>query len=86
MSFHAEELMSKQHQAHFERAVRIIGGSTATARLLGLYPSAVSNMIARGKPIDASYCPLIEQATGRRVKCEELRPDVRWDVLRGSAE
>jgi DNA-binding transcriptional regulator YdaS (Cro superfamily) len=34
---------------------------------------------ARGK-VPAEHCPAIERATG--VRCEELRPDVPWEVLR----
>lgn len=30
----------------------------------------------------AEYCPLIEKATKGVVRCEELRPDVEWAVLR----
>lgn len=35
--------------------------------------------------VPAEYCPRIEEATGGAVRCEDLRPDVRWDVLRGGA-
>jgi DNA-binding transcriptional regulator YdaS (Cro superfamily) len=38
----------------------------------------VSNWRARGVP--AERCPDIERVTG--VRCERLRPDVDWDVLR----
>ncbi len=30
--------------------------------------------------VPAEHCPAIERATG--VRCEELRPDVAWSVLR----
>jgi DNA-binding transcriptional regulator YdaS (Cro superfamily) len=33
------------------------------------------------KRIPAEACPDIERLTG--VRCEELRPDVAWGVLRG---
>lgn len=32
----------------------------------------------------ADYCPLIERATDGRVRCEDLRPDVAWGVVRGT--
>lgn len=35
--------------------------------------------------VPAEYCPAIERATGGMVRCEELRPDVEWDVLRQQA-
>lgn len=33
--------------------------------------------------VPADYCPDIEAITG--VRCEDLRPDVAWDVLRMQA-
>lgn len=36
----------------------------------------------------AEHCPTVERATRERgdvVRCEELRPDVAWDVLRMQA-
>lgn len=33
----------------------------------------------------AEHCPECERLTGGRVRCEELRPDVAWDVLRMQA-
>lgn len=30
----------------------------------------------------AQYCPAIERATEGRIRCEELRPDIDWAVLR----
>jgi DNA-binding transcriptional regulator YdaS (Cro superfamily) len=37
-----------------------------------------------GKPVKfpADHCPECERLTGGAVRCEELRPDVGWDVLR----
>lgn len=32
--------------------------------------------------VPAEHCPAIERATGGKVRCEELRPDVAWEVLR----
>lgn len=34
----------------------------------------------RTQRVPAEYCPDIEAITG--VRCEELRPDVNWSVLR----
>jgi len=44
--------------------------------------STVSMWKARGR-IPAEYCPAIERETG--VRCERLRPDIAWDVLRMKA-
>ena len=40
------------------------------------------------RDVPAEHCPAIERATaasGSVVRCEELRPDVAWGVLRESA-
>jgi DNA-binding transcriptional regulator YdaS (Cro superfamily) len=34
--------------------------------------------------VPAERCPAIEEATGGLVRCEDLRPDVAWSVLRGN--
>ncbi|WP_409976484.1 transcriptional regulator [Variovorax sp. CY25R-8] len=34
------------------------------------------------RQVPAERCPLIERATNHVVRCEDLRPDVAWDVLR----
>lgn len=35
--------------------------------------------------VPAERCPAIERATGGKVVCEDLRADVDWAVLRGTA-
>lgn len=72
-----------------ERAAEVLGSQTALADLLGVSKGAVSQWKEPGRRVPAEYCPLIERATrdrGRTVRCEELRPDVAWDVLRLQAE
>ena len=32
--------------------------------------------------IPAEHCPAIERETGGVIRCEDLRPDVEWGVLR----
>jgi DNA-binding transcriptional regulator YdaS (Cro superfamily) len=32
--------------------------------------------------VPAEYCPRIERLVERRVRCEELRPDIDWAYLR----
>ena len=46
----------------------------------------MSQMVGGTRPIPAEHCPAIERATGGAVRCEELRPDVAWSVLRATAE
>jgi DNA-binding transcriptional regulator YdaS (Cro superfamily) len=49
----------------------------ALADLLGKSKQAANSW---KKQVPAELCPLIEHHTG--VPCEELRPDVKWSVLR----
>jgi DNA-binding transcriptional regulator YdaS (Cro superfamily) len=72
--------------APLDRAAEILGSQTALAALLGVSKGAVSQWKDEGRRVPAEYCPLIERATGGRVRCEELRPDVAWDVLRQQCE
>lgn len=62
-----------------ERAAKLLGSQNALAALLGVSKAAVSQW--KDQRVPAEHCPLIEQATKGAVKCEELRPDVAWDVL-----
>jgi DNA-binding transcriptional regulator YdaS (Cro superfamily) len=64
-----------------ERAIDAAGGLTALARLLGLKSHAVIHQWRLNR-VPAEHCPSVEGATG--VRCEELRPDVNWGVLRAS--
>ena len=61
-----------------DEAIRQTGGTKQLADRLAVTAQVVSNWRARGVP--AERCPDIERVTG--VRCECLRPDVNWDVLR----
>jgi DNA-binding transcriptional regulator YdaS (Cro superfamily) len=65
-----------------DKAAEIIGSQTALANLLAVSKGAVSQWKEPGRRVPAEYCPLIERATGGVVRCEDLRPDMAWDVLR----
>ena len=65
------------------RAVKKAGGYGELARLIGVAPSLPS-MWRHRKNVPAEYCPAIERETG--VRCEALRPDVPWCVLRQSQQ
>lgn len=55
------------------------------ARILSVTPAAVNQWCKGTRDVPAERCPEIERATsnlGAPVRCEELRPDVAWDVLR----
>lgn len=64
-----------------EEAIRIGGGITKLAKDLGLSSHSVINGW-RLTRIPSDHCPNIEALTG--VRCERLRPDVNWAVLRTS--
>jgi len=66
-----------------DKAIARAGGQKALGAACGVWQTAVSNWRVRGN-VPAEYCPLIEKATG--VRCEELRPDVEWAVLRKSSK
>ena len=71
--------MSKNQNPALETAIDKAGGITALARLLGLRSHGVVHQW-RITRVPAEHCPAIEGHTG--VRCEELRPDVNWSVLR----
>lgn len=67
-----------------QRAIDACGGVSALASAIGVAASSPSMWKARGN-VPAEHCPAIERETRKRgqpVTCEELRPDVAWDVLR----
>lgn len=68
------------------RAVASLGGTVSAARRLnvpgGRYQTVQGWLKTR---VPAEYCPAIERETrmvGQEVRCELLRPDVDWAVLR----
>lgn len=63
------------------RAIDALGGITSMARALNLRSHAVVHQW-RLTRVPAEHCPAIERVTNGLVRCEELRPDVAWDVLR----
>ncbi len=75
--------METKTETPLERAIQSCGGMTAMARTLNLSGHAVVYQWKQTQ-VPAEWCPDIEALTG--VKCEELRPDVNWAVLRGKPE
>jgi DNA-binding transcriptional regulator YdaS (Cro superfamily) len=55
------------------------------ARALGVTPGAVNQWLTDRTVITEGRCIQIEAATNGLVRCEDLRPDVQWSVLRGTA-
>lgn len=75
--------MTTQHP--IKKAVEAVGNIATLARHLHVTPPTVHQWISGVRPIPAERCPQIERATGGAVRCEDLRPDVDWAVLRSSA-
>ena len=69
-----------------DKVADIVGSQRALADLLGVSRGAVNQWKDEGRKVPAEHCPLIERATGGQVRCEDLRPDVAWDVLRMQTE
>ncbi len=55
------------------------------ARQLGVTQGAVHQWAVGLSRPSAERCIQIEKATARAVRCEDLRPDVDWSYLRGTA-
>lgn len=67
-----------------QQAIELLGGQTALAAALGVRTGHLFYWLKNRVP--AEYCPAIERATGGQVRCEALRPDIDWAVLRGQPE
>lgn len=72
-------------ESPINKACELLGGPSAAARKLGVKAPTVSQWRSGKRPIPADRCPEIERATAGAVTCEQLRPDVDWAYLRGSA-
>ena len=68
--------------------MELLGGQAALARTLGMSRQAAHQWAHDDgdKPVPAERCPAIERATKGAVRCEDLRPDVDWAVLRRCPE
>lgn len=72
-----------------DRAIEVVGSAATLASKLGIAHNTPL-MWKRRKSVPAKYCPAIERAVraavaekgGELVTCEQLRPDVAWEVLR----
>jgi len=65
-----------------DQAAAIVGSKASLALLLGVTRAAVGQWSDSGRRVPAEHCPRIEAATKGAVRCEDLRPDVPWQVLR----
>lgn len=64
------------------RAISIVGSASALAKALGVTTQAVCFWRDGKREIPADICPTIERLTKREVRCEDLRSDVEWSVIR----
>jgi DNA-binding transcriptional regulator YdaS (Cro superfamily) len=63
-------------------AAGLLGGQAALASALGVSRGAVPQWKDPKRRIPAEHCPKVERLTAGRVTCEQLRPDIEWEVLR----
>ena len=68
-----------------ERACEACGSASKLASAIERSPQFISQLVRGGRRVPAELCPAIERATGGSVRCEELRPDIPWSVLRQQA-
>lgn len=61
------------------------GAQARLIRALSVPASLLSQWKNGDRRVPAERCPAIERETGGKVRCEDLRPDVPWDVLRMQA-
>lgn len=86
--------MNKRHE-HLDRACAALGGQAALGSAVGVKQPTVNGWVTGDQRVPAERCPRIEAATravaasrgdpALIVTCEQLRPDVGWDVLRMQA-
>lgn len=67
------------------RACEIVGSQRALADAMGVTPAVVSQYLSGLRHVPPDRCIQIEAATSGAVRCEDLRPDIPWGVLRGTA-
>ena len=62
--------------AAIRRAVKLVKGPSALATLIRVKRQQVQAWTTGVRPIPAHHCKTIETATGGKVRCIQLRPDV----------
>jgi len=67
-----------------ERAADIVGSQVALSKELHVSKALVSLWVNGASRVAAQHCPLIERLTDGQVRCEELRPDIQWGLLRAT--
>lgn len=68
-----------------QKSIQLLGGPSKAAVVLGVTTQAVCFWRDGKRTFPAELCPTAERATGGKVRCEDLRPDVDWAILRQTA-
>lgn len=76
----------KTQTSGIRKACEYVGGVSALAQRLDITSSAVSQWVNGLRRVPAEQCPKIERITAGKVRCENLRPDIEWAVLRSHGE
>ena len=58
-----------------EIACEIVGSQAALARILGVTPAMVNQLVNGSRPVPVEHCKAIARATAEKVTCQELRPE-----------
>lgn len=69
-----------------ESAVGLLGGQSATARLIGVSQQSIWAALNTRKRVPAEWCLPIERATGGQVTRHQLRPDLYPDDRKDAAD
>ena len=67
------------------KAIQVFGSQAAMASAIQVRQPTISEWLRGERQVPAERCPLIERETrarGNVVRCEDLRPDIAWGVLR----
>lgn len=67
------------------KAIQLAGGVTKLAAQLGVSTQAVCFWRDGKRTIPPKCCIAIEKASAGQVRCEDLRGDIDWGYLRGTA-
>ena len=65
-----------------QTAIDCYGSQVAMAAALGVKQPTISEWLRGCRRVPAERCLQIEGGTGGKVRCEDLRPDIQWGVLR----
>lgn len=68
-----------------QKAINLAGNASRLAVLVGVSTQAVCFWRDGARKVPPEGCIAIEKATQGQVRCEDMRPDVDWAYLRGTA-